>query len=210
MARTPQGQTRERVYEFIRGRILEGNPPTLREIQTALGLRALETVRGHLRTLHNEGRLVRREGKARGLALPTPARQPRDLAPVLGTVPAGNWAEAVEAPLGYLPISSSYRKEKIFALRVEGASMRDAGILDGDLVLVRQQPRVESGRIVVAMVEDQATVKRLRLRQGRVELHPANPDFEVLVPDPEHLRLLGPVIEVRRYLEAAPWALEAS
>ena len=79
--------------------------------------------------------------------------------------------------------------------------MTGAGILPDDIVLVRRQPTANSGEIVVALVGDEATVKRLRLRGRRVELHPANPDFDVIVPDPDELTLLGKVVEVRRQLE---------
>jgi repressor LexA len=79
--------------------------------------------------------------------------------------------------------------------------MRDAGILDGDLVVVRRQPRAEDGTIVVAMVEDEATVKRLRLKRGRVELHPENPAYAPIVPEPASVRVIGKVVEVRRRLE---------
>jgi repressor LexA len=79
--------------------------------------------------------------------------------------------------------------------------MIDAGILPDDVVIVRQQPTADSGEIVVALVDDETTVKRLRLRGKRVELHPENPDYEPIVPDPRELKLLGKVIEVRRSLE---------
>ena len=78
--------------------------------------------------------------------------------------------------------------------------MTGAGILPDDVVVVRRQPRAEPGDIVVALVGDEATVKRLRIRDGRAELHPENPAFEPIVPDPDDLRLLGKVIEIRRYL----------
>ena len=79
--------------------------------------------------------------------------------------------------------------------------MTGAGILPGDIVVVRRQPRAETGDIVVALVEDEATVKRLLVRRGRVELHPENPDFDPIVPDPRDLTVLGKVVEVRRSLE---------
>jgi len=79
--------------------------------------------------------------------------------------------------------------------------MRDAGILDGDVVVVRRQQRAEDRDIVVALVEDEATVKRLRFKRGRPELHAENPAYEPIVPDPSSLRLVGKVVEVRRRLE---------
>ena len=79
--------------------------------------------------------------------------------------------------------------------------MTGVGILPGDIVVVRRQERAEPGDIVVALVSDEATVKRLRVRRGRPELHAENPKFEPIVPDPKDLRLLGKVVEVRRFLE---------
>ncbi|HAN31199.1 MAG TPA: repressor LexA, partial [Myxococcales bacterium] len=91
--------------------------------------------------------------------------------------------------------------EDLFALRVRGLSMSDAAIVPGDLLVVRRQPDADDGDIVVAIVDDEATVKRLRKRNNQVELHPENSDFDVMVP--EHMQLLGKVIEVRRQLERA-------
>ncbi len=110
----------------------------------------------------------------------------------------------LEEPEGYLPIPSRLPENELFALRVHGNSMRDAAILAGDIVVVRKQPSAASGDIVVALVGDEATVKRLRKRGRRVELVPENPDFEIIVPSPSALVLLGKVIEVRRYLEPLP------
>jgi repressor LexA len=79
--------------------------------------------------------------------------------------------------------------------------MKDAGILNGDIVVVRSQPTADSGDIVVALVGDEATVKTLRIRRNRIELHPANPDFEPIIPSPDECSILGKVIEVRRFFE---------
>jgi repressor LexA len=106
-------------------------------------------------------------------------------------------------------LQSHHAPDELFGLRVRGESMVGAGILPEDVVIVRRQPAAPSGSIVVALVEDadgmepEATVKRLRLRGRRVELHPENPGFDVLLPGPEEVRLLGKVIEVRRDLEEA-------
>ena len=114
---------------------------------------------------------------------------------------ASRASPAVEDREGYLPVRSRHAPDKLFALRVRGKSMIGAGILPGDLVVVRRQQTADSGDLVVALVEDEATVKRLRRRGRRVELHPENPDFDVIVPDPEELKILGVVIEVRRHLD---------
>jgi repressor LexA len=90
---------------------------------------------------------------------------------------------------------------ELFSLRVRGDSMKDAGILDGDVVVVRRQPRADVGDIVVALVGDEATVKRFRVKRGRIELHPANDAYQPIVPEPGDVKILGKVVEVRRVLE---------
>lgn len=202
MGRTPAGQTRERVFKMVRERLLAGSPPTVREVQHALGFRAVQTAREHLEALVEEGRLTKRPGRARGYRLPTPTT-PAVMVPLLGRVPAGPLDEAVEDFEDYLHVQlthSAHTAGELFALRVHGDSMQGAGILDGDVVVVRRDDAARSGRIVVALVGDEATVKRLRLRRGRVELHPENPAYEPIVPRPDDVRLLGTVIEVRRSL----------
>jgi repressor LexA len=203
MGRTPPGQTRERVFQLVRDRLLAGLPPTVREVQDAFGFRSVQTAREHLEALVAEGRLSKQSGKARGYRLPVQmqAGPPPQLVPLLGRVQAGVLNYAVEDLEGYLPIQSRHSADDLFGLRVQGESMTGAGILPDDIVLVRRQPTANSGEIVVALVGDEATVKRLRLRGRRVELHPANPDFDVIVPDPDELTLLGKVVEVRRQLE---------
>ncbi len=199
MGRTPLGETRQKVFEFMRERLLAGRPPTVREVQAALGFRAVQTARQHLERLVAEGRLEAERGKARGYRLPGEERPPF-LVPLLGRVPAGPMDAAVEDLEGYLPVDGQGSPEDLFALRVKGQSMIGAGILPGDVVIVRRQPTARSGEIVVARIGDEATVKRLRLRRGRVELHPDNPAFEPIVPEEESFEILGKVTELRRKL----------
>jgi repressor LexA len=120
--------------------------------------------------------------------------------PLLGRVAAGIPATAMENIEGYIPVQSRSRG-KLFALTVEGKSMTGAGIWPGDVVIVRHQPTADSGDIVVALIGDEATVKRLRVKKGRIELHPENTDFDVIVPDPDKLVILGKAIEIRRNIE---------
>jgi len=203
MGRTPPGQTRERIFRFVQERLLSGRPPTVRDVQTAFGFRAVQTAREHLEALVAEGRLDKEPGRSRGYRLPTgPGHErPTILTPVLGRVPAGSLDAAVEDFEGYIPVQSSRSPDEIFGLRVHGESMSGVGILPGDIVVVQRQPTAKTGDIVVALVGDEATVKRLRLRRGRIELQPENPEFEVIVPEPKDVTLLGKVVEVRRYLE---------
>ncbi|NEX19438.1 repressor LexA [Thiorhodococcus mannitoliphagus] len=215
MGRTPAGQTRERVFKFMRDRLSAGRPPTVREVQEAFGFRSVQSAREHLEALVADGRLDKDPGKARGYRLGecpggpsgglkgrTPAAPPR-LIPLLGRVSAGAFSLAVEDLEGYLPIEPDRAgaDDALFGLRVRGESMRDAGILHGDIVVVRRQPKADDGAIVVALVGEEATVKRLRLREERIELHPENPDYPVMTPDPKQLEIVGRVIEVRRYLD---------
>ena len=205
MAHTPPGMTRERVYRYVRQRLLEGDAPTIREVQRAMGLSAVESARSHLSALVEQGRLAREPGRARGYRLPQDeAAQgpPPVMVPLLGQVQAGDLNEALEAPDGFLPVQSRHPAGELFALTVRGRSMTGAGILPGDVVIVRRQPRAENGQVVVAMVGGEATVKTLKLRRGRPELWPANPRFKPIRPDPEQLIVLGRVIEVRRFLPA--------
>jgi len=200
MGRTPAGQTRERVLRFVRERLLSGLPLTVREVQRAFGFRSVQTARQHLEQLVEEGRLVKERGQARGFRLPV-EQIPTVLVPLLGRVPAGGPDLAVEDLEGYLPIQSRHSPGELFGLRVRGESMKGIGILPGDVVVVKRQATARSGEIVVALVGDEATVKRLRIHGERAELYPENPDFEPIRPAPGELTLLGKVIEVRRSLE---------
>ncbi|HEX7476289.1 MAG TPA: transcriptional repressor LexA [Polyangiales bacterium] len=203
MSRTPTGQTRQSVYRFVRERLLQGQPPTVREIQAAFGFRAVETAREHLSGLVAEGRLTHEPGRSRGYRLPERAGVvPTQLVPLLGRVQAGALTTAVEHLEAWVSVQARGGHAELFALRVRGQSMQNAGILSGDLVIVRRQSQASTGDIVVALVDDEATVKRLRKGpRGRIELHPENPDFDVIVRSAEAVTLLGKVIEVRRYLE---------
>ncbi|MDH3217537.1 MAG: transcriptional repressor LexA [Candidatus Krumholzibacteria bacterium] len=200
--RTPKGQTRERIYRFVRGRLLEGLPPTVREVRDAFNFHAVETAREHLEQLVREGRLAKKKGKARGYGLPTGFKgDPVTIAiPLLGRVQAGELTTAVEDIEGYVPVQSRGTGD-LFALTVRGESMTGAGIMPGDIAIVRHQPIANTGDIVVALVGDEATVKRLRIKKNAIELHPENPDFEPIVPDTNELVILGKVIEIRRYIE---------
>lgn len=201
MGRTPAGQTREKVFRFVRDRLAGGRPPTVREVMEAFGFRSPQTAREHLDVLLEEGRLMKEPGVARGFRLPGRGEAPTVMVPLLGRVPAGPFDLAIEELEGHLPVQTRLAPGELFSLRVRGDSMKDAGILDGDLVVVRRQPRADSGEIVVAMVDDEATVKRLHLKRGRIELHPENVAYAPIVPEPGDVKILGRVVEVRRVLE---------
>jgi len=217
----------------MRGRLLAGRPPTVREVQAAFRFKAVQTAREHLEALVAEGRLTkewaRERGKARGYRLPAGPEhdefrrdEPPVLVPILGRIQAGPLDLAVEDLEGYIPVHARHstgemaegtageQSGQLFGLKVRGESMRDAGILPGDVVVVRRQATAESGDIVVALVGDEATIKRFRKRRHnkgkhrgryRVELHPENPEFDPICPAPEEVTILGKVIELRRFLD---------
>ncbi len=199
MSQARAGQTRDRVFRFVRDRLLAGDPQTVRAVQQVFGFRTPHTARYHLEKLVAERRLSGARGRARGYRLPIggePA-SPVGWVPLLGRVQAGRPTEAAEDLEGYIPAPAGRLEEGLFALRVQGRSMVGAGILPGDLVIVRRQPTADSGALVVALVDGEATVKRLRLQDGRVELHPENPEFAPIRSD-RGITLLGKVLEVRR------------
>ena len=200
--------SREDVYRYTYGRLIVGDPPTLREVQKAMGFKAVETARSHLEALVEEGRLMKRDTRSRSYGLPPEvlAEGPTRKVPVLGQVQAGALSAALQEPEGFVFTDRSRYGEELFALRVRGLSMKDAGILPDDLVITRRQETANPGDIVVALVEDEATVKRLRFKDGgrKVVLQPENDDFEAIEVLPEDLRLLGKVVEVRRFYEVMP------
>lgn len=184
-----------------------------------MGFSALESIRQHLAILVEEGRLLKRDNESRGYALPEEDQptQVRDV-PLLGRIPAGGLEEAVEDPEDSIPVAlddlGSEGAEGSFALRVEGESMLNAGILPGDVVVVRRLDDgtgARTGDIVVAMVGDEATVKTLRRSGGSIELWPENRSFKPLTLPASEVQILGVVREVRRFLRPqsrrrnAPW-----
>ncbi len=195
MSQARLGRTRDRVFRFVRDRLLAGDPPTVREVQQVFGFRTPQTARYHLEKLVAERKLTAARGYR--LSMGGEPAAPVGWVPLLGRVEAGHPTEAVEDVEGHVPAPAGRADEGLFALRVQGRSMVGAGILPGDLVIVRRQPTADSGALVVALVDGEATVKRLRRRDGRVELHPENPEFEVIRSDRE-ISVLGKVIEVRR------------
>ena len=197
-----RGETRQAVYEFVRERVRAGAPPTVREVQAAFGFKAVQTAQEHLARLVEEGLLDREAGKTRSYRPREAGPPPAIAVPILGRVRAGPLTEALEDAEGHVAVSLRERPQDLFALRVRGDSMTGAGILEGDLVIVRHQADAAWGDVVVALVEGEATVKRLAKLGGRPVLLPENPAYAPIPIDPEaEVRLLGKVIEVRRILE---------
>ena len=187
-------KSQQKVYDYLIKTLPSGVPPTVREICRATGLRSTSTVHAHLKTLERLGYISRDAGLNRSIHIE--GTEPTSQVPVLGRVTAGMPILAVEDIEGYLPFPQKSGKE-LFALHVMGLSMRDAGILDGDYVVVERTPTADDGEIVVAMIEEEATVKRLFREPDGIRLQPENPDFEPIYSD--HASLLGRVIAVLRY-----------
>ena len=171
MART--SNKREQILNFLTQFVNEhGYAPTVREICTAVGLQSTATVHYHLNALRGAGLIEMDEMKKRAISLPDAQRA--DRIPVVGVVTAGVPILATEHIEGYLPWDG---EAGCFVLRVRGDSMIGAGILDGDKVVVRPQPDAENGEIVVALLDDSATVKRLKKTGRDVWLMPENPSY---------------------------------
>jgi repressor LexA len=188
------------VLECIRDEFkTNGRPPTYRDIAKRLGYDAVGTVQDHVRTLMRKGFLEKEEGLSRGFRL-SYQRGSQEI-PVLGRVPAGNPIEAIQDTQGSVAVPSQLRGD-LFALKVVGESMIEAGILDGDTVIVRKQNHADHGDIVVAMIDGEATVKYLDKKSARVRLLPANPKFRPIEVAPSaHLGdfIQGKVISVQRF-----------
>lgn len=187
-------KSQQKVYDFLRKEAPKGVPPTVREICTATGLRSTSTVHAHLKTLERLGYITREAGLNRSIHIE--GSETATQVPILGKVTAGLPILAVEEVEGYIPFPEKAGKE-LFALHVSGYSMRDAGILDGDYVIAERTPAAEDGEIVVAMIGEEATVKRFFREKDGVRLQPENPDFEPIFS--KEVFLLGKVIAVVRY-----------
>lgn len=200
------GDLSERQHEilkFIKSHCSHhGYPPTVREIGLAVGLASPSTVHAHLAKLEEAGEIRRDPTKPRAMLLPNERRgarrrpereRPRGL-PLLGAVAAGVPTLAEEQVEEY--VESPFEGD--FVLRIKGESMRDAGIFEGDLVVVKQQSTARNGEIVVALIEDEATVKTYYREVDHVRLQPQNDAFEPIVST--EVQILGSVVAVLRKL----------
>ena len=192
---TPKQQ---KIYDFIRDFSRDyGYPPTVREIGEHLGLKSPSTVKFHLDNLRAAGLIQWDGGKTRSITLLEKEDMPKeDQVPVLGNVAAGSPILAQECIEEYVSFQTGPHPEDYFALKVRGESMLYAGILPDDLVVVRRQPEAHSGEIVVALFEDEATVKTLSKKNGEIWLLPENPDYEPI--DGREASILGKVKAVIR------------
>lgn len=195
---TPKQQ---QIYDYIlafTGR--HGYPPSVREIAEAVDLKSPSTVHFHLKGLREAGLISQAEGKTRAITVNDGAHGRRDQVPLVGYVAAGSPILAQENIEEYLTFDTEGLVGEHFALKVRGESMLEAGILPGDLVVVHQQTEVRNGDIVVALFEDEATVKTFRRIDGHIWLMPENSSPEYQPIDGEGCSILGRVVAViRRY-----------
>ena len=189
----------QQIYDYILSFTqAHGYPPSVREIGEHMGLKSPSTVHFHLKGLRAAGLITQAEGKTRAISVSGEGLARRDKVPIVGNVAAGAPILAEECIEDYLTFDTQGLTGEHFALRVRGESMLDAGILPGDLVVVHQQQDARSGEIVVALFEDEATVKTLQRKEGKTWLMPENPAYEPI--DGDHAQILGKVVAVvRRY-----------
>ena len=187
----------QQIYDYIISFTDEhGYPPSVREIGEYVGLRSPSTVHFHLKGLQSAGLITQAAGKTRAISINDDNLPKKDQVPVVGNVAAGSPILAQECIEDYLTFDTDGLTGEHFALRVRGESMLYAGILPDDLVIVHQQQDARNGEIVVAMIEDEATVKTLQRKNGHTLLLPENPDYEPI--DGDHAEILGKVVAVVR------------
>ncbi|GAA5183792.1 transcriptional repressor LexA [Niveibacterium umoris] len=183
------------ILDLIRRTVREeGRPPTRIEICEAFGFRSPNAAEEHLKALARKGAIAMEEGRARGIRLLEETGLP-----VVGRVAAGSPILAAENCERRIDIDPAmFSPSADYLLKVKGLSMRDAGILDGDLIAVHRTPDARNGQIVVARLGDDVTVKRLERRGNRVRLLAENPDFAPIEPDGENFHLEGVVVGLIR------------
>ena len=197
----PRGDNQQRILDFIKSEIQQkGYPPSVREIANAVGLKSTSTVHGHLQRLEKRGLLHRDAMKPRAMEVvgdPNFVRSGTTAVPVIGRVTAGLPILAEENLEDYVALPDVMLGDgEHFILLVRGDSMIEAGILDGDYIIVRRQQEANNGDIVVAMIDDSATVKRFYKEDGRFRLQPENSTMEPIYTN--EVVILGKVVSLYR------------
>lgn len=196
----PINATQKKVYEFLAERLQNGVPPSIREIGAAVGLKSTSSVQANLIALEKAGYIQRDPLLKRSIRLLGPLSDKVTQVPLLGTVTAGMPILAVEQIEGYIPFTGSVSSDKpLFALHVKGESMINIGIFDGDIVIIEKTPVAENGDVVVALVEDSATVKTFYKENGHFRLQPENDTMEPIIVD--EVAILGKVKSLVRYYD---------
>ncbi len=193
-------KTRKKVFDYVKETIDErGVAPSVREICAAVGLKSTSTVQYHLNALVEEGLIERGDANQKRTLTISGRSQKAHYVPLVGTVTAGQPILAVESIEDYVPVPVNSSGRELFALHVKGDSMINASICDGDLVIVEKTPVAENGEIVVALIDDEATVKRFFKENGHFRLQPENDNYEPIIVD--ELAVLGKVIALIRNYE---------
>ena len=202
--RRPHGETQQRILEYIREyQKVNGYPPSVREIGKAVGLKSTSTVQGHLDRLEKKGMIHRDSSRPRTLDLTDSPRNTSQRLPVIGKIAAGSPILAEEYVEDYLCIPDSLLGDgEHFILAVRGESMINAGIMDGDYVVIRKQNEVMNGEIAVAMIDGEATLKRYYHEQhGIVRLQPENSTMAPILVKQDDVAVLGKACVIYRKLD---------
>lgn len=189
-----------RVYSYLETYLRrKGRPPSYQEIQDYFGFRSLNSVVKHLKQLERKGYLESPWGNQKRAFRLIPLRTTAATIPFLGRVAAGAPIEAVDIPEAMEVPESLLAGGNNFALQVQGESMIDEGIRDGDVLIIRKQNHADNGQTVVAQIEGEATIKKFYQRDGRVELRPANEELKPLVVPAEKVEIIGVVVGLVRH-----------
>ena len=189
-----------RVYSYLETYLRrKGRPPSYQEIQDYFGFRSLNSVVKHLKQLERKGYLESPWSNQKRAFRLLPLRTTAATIPFLGRVAAGAPIEAVDIPEAVEVPESLLAGGNNFALQVQGESMIDEGIRDGDVLIVRKQDHADNGQTVVAQIEGEATIKKFYQRDGRVELRPANEELKPLVVPAEKVEIIGVVVGLVRH-----------
>lgn len=197
---TPKEQL---IFDYIKENLKKnGYSPSIRDIRTALDIKSTSTVHTYLERLERKGYIHKENGKSRTLRIDDDSMETAagGRVPILGKVTAGQPILAVENYEGFISYPEGEGRShdaQLFALRVTGSSMIEAGILDGDLVIVERTETAENGQIVVALVDDSATVKEFYKEEGHYRLQPRNAAMEPIIVD--EVTILGRVLASIRY-----------
>lgn len=195
MSKKPLTEKQQNVYNFIVKQMADGFPPTVREICNNTGIKSTSTVHAILGVLEEEGYIIRDAKYSRAIKLDM--EYDSAMVPLVGRITAGKPILAVEEIEDYIPYPSK-NADGLFALKVVGLSMKNVGILDGDIIVADKNSPCRSGDIVVGMDGEEATVKRLLIKDKQIIFLPENEDFEPIYP--ENPSVLGKVIgSYRRY-----------
>ena len=184
------------LYKAIAESITDGHSPSVRELAISAGIKSTSTVHKYLTTLENRGLIVRNVGVKRNISLPGATTK---MVPIIGSAAAGAPILAQQEYLGFVPYGGNEHGD-LFAIKVRGESMIKAGIMNGDTVIVKQTAFAQNGQIVLALIEEEATIKRFFKENGHFRLQPENDAMEPIVT--EELVILGRIVAcVRQYEE---------